>query len=1169
MRLTAITLQGFKSFCDRSAVLASDELLGIVGPNGSGKSNIIDALRWGLGESRASSLRGGALQDVLFSGSARRPAADWCMVEIKLAVDKKDELGMWSGVPEIVVRRELGRDGQSHFYINNQTARRRDVVDLFRGTGVSPRSYGVVEQGMVGSIAEASPDEMRLFLEETAGISHYKDRRRDAERRLTNSRANLEQLEQLLADVRRRVESLKRQSRTARRYREMSDLINAMDALLIVEDRAAAQAQLAEKEKEIAELSGRLESLKKQLETLRGQTEEVRTARDKLQREAQDKESEWVRAQAAGEKLRLDFSQAEEKRQQLRKRLEADIAEEAAAAKSAAEAVRAAEQAQTELGGIGGELEQCIAEAETHADNMESLQQSQREAEIELEAARQAVNTAVQQRETARVQLRMADEQSQAMAVQLANMERALETLDGGDTAAAPETQTAAWRESLQSATDAAAAAEQTLRAQEQSSTDATSVAQTARENWRIAETAHAAAQSAYQTLRSLAMDDGEWAGDVPRRLAEVLQADAGEWSRALDAALGRYAAAFAADSLDDFLRDYGMPPAGAGVVDLHAADAMPVPQTSQQSGWTPLYDLVRAPQTSQRFLAAWLRGVYAAEDEETARRGRSSLAAGDMLITREGAVFLRDAVFAAGEVCGGFDWRQRMAIAGESLTATTTDLESLQATAAAADEQLATARAAQQSAAAANAAAQESLSESRIIAGQHEERQRAVQSRSVEIRADIEQVREKLSSAQVQQQQRQGELQDGGAHAKSCAVAEKSLATAQHKHDAMAGEIEESRSALHQSTIRRREMHVREENLKQQIQTLAARDTEQVARRKMLGERIVQSREELAQMSDDELAARMRAQEATLAAAEKTKNEAAAAAQKAAQKARGMEEQRERELQKMNGLQEENTRRQVEKGHFQSKVEGLDNSLGDYAVDETQLTQLRADGMDAEARREEIVKLREKRERLGAINFIAAQELSEAESRMTGMQAQLQDLGSAADELQNTIRRIDEETRTRLRAVFAGVNDNFGDMFRRLFGGGEAELAMEGDSILDARFEIRARLPGKRMFPVRMLSGGEKTATSLAFIFTLMKFTPPPFCIMDEVDAALDDARVGAFVNLLQDLSQDFQCLVVSHNKQTIESLPRLIGVTQEEKGVSKVVSVTLSEALRATNEG
>ena len=1159
MRLSAIHLHGFKSFCDRATVQVKEGLTGIVGPNGCGKSNIIDALRWGLGESRAASLRGGALQDVLFNGSGRRPPADSCAVEMIFSAQDGDDLGMWKGATQIAIKRELARDGQSYFYINNQSARRRDVVALFRGTGVSPRSYAVVEQGMVGGIAEASPDELRQFLEETAGVSHYKDSRRDSERRLASCRANLEQLAALLADLQKRADSLKRQARAANRHRELNVAINDMEVLLIMQKRENAKRLLAAKEKEIDSLEGDSSAGRAKLDSLKNSGEELRRRRADLQKEAQKHESEWMRAQADLERLRRDRDQAEQKRAQMQEQLAADKGEQADIGRGLQECERERNDSAKELEGIGGELERRIADCERQADEMETLQEAVRSSGSETEAARKTLHDAERRRETANVRANIAREQKKSLQARLDELRGALQNLQKEEDAAPPsaddsEKQAALLESALQERED--------TRKQLAEETDSAAAAVHA------AEKSQAAAESERAALR--AMDSrGEWQNAPPQRLADRLQADAGDWARALDAALGRYAESFAAESLDEFLSQNGLPPAGAGVVEMPAADSDSEFQSDESgqgdsdSKMTPLLSLIKSPPSARPFLAARLRGVFAADNEDEARAARARLGEGEILITRGGVVFAKDAVFAAGEARGGFNFQQRLAALekliranGEQLSAAQRRLQELQARGDSAEK-------AREKAAEELSAARGELAERRIAMERWRERRRAAEGRRAELENDIAGAESLLQAAEADIARQDGGRADRDEGEKAAAA----LSAAQASAAAAAQELEVKRGEFHQSNLARRELHMREENLKNAINSLSGRAEELQRRREALAARLARGEKELAQLSDSALAERLTAGDADSSRLQKRAQDSAAAVAAIDQDIAAADRKREKELEAMQQLQERNTQLQVEKRELALTAEGLDNSLEDYAVDETRLAALREQEKSEEEWRAEMETLRGRRERLGAINFAADREFSEIGEQLQTAGAQKEDVEQAAEELQKTIRRIDDDTRARMRRVYEAINKDFGGLFKRLFGGGEAQLMMEGDSFLDAQFEIRARPPGKRMFPVRMLSGGEKTATALAFIFTLMRQTPPPFCIMDEVDATLDDSRADAFIALLGEMARDFQCLVVSHNKSTVEAMRHLIGVTQEEKGVSKIVTVTLADALESAS--
>ena len=1148
MRLLAININGFKSFCDPVKVAVREGLTGVVGPNGCGKSNIIDALRWGLGESRASQLRGGALQDVLFNGSDKRPPGDWCSVEIRFTADEKDNLGMWSGCSEIAVKRELDREGQSGFYINGKSVRRRDVVDLFRGTGISPRSYAVVEQGMVGAIAEASPEELRKFLEETAGVAHYRDRRRDAERRLSSCRANLEQLSHLLDGARRRQESLKRQARSARKHREIGAAINDLEALLVLQNLSRARENLTAKDGEIAELEGKSGKLRGRGDSLRAAAESLRAEYGEWRDKARARAAELARLQAAAAQARRESEQAEQNRTRLLARTDAEKTEQNEITAAAAHCAENKQQAEEELKTLGGELENCAAAVSQGAEELESLMAARRGAEQETETARAALAETEQRRAARRTNLHVAEEKNRALQSRLDELQTALKQTEHTETEPPP----------LAGAEQKTAAREEEWRAAAAACKTAADEESAAQESLRAAENAQVAAEAELAALQSV-QEKREWRGTPPPRLAEAVQAGAGEWARALDSALGRFTAAHMVASVGGFLESDGMPPPGAGIADMQSAEDSFTPR----DGWTPLLSKVGASAETTPFLAARLRGVYAEETAELAQKRRALLAADEMIVIRSGAVFMRDAVFSSGEVRGGFDWQRRLAALNHSITENAKRLQAARRRGEECRKNTAAAESGRDRAAAALTAAHAELSESRIARGQWEERRRGGESRRREVLAEIESAESGLGELARGIK----ELSGGEDMEKSGEAAAAALAKAQKHAETAAENLENRRAAHHQFSINFRELNLRKENTARRIESLAAQERDFSRRRKILAERIAAGEAEMTQISGAALADGAARHSADIEKAQTAQKESAAEEAAREQKIAAAEAERENCMQQLESLQERNTELQVEKRELVLTAERLENSLEDYEQNEERLAALRGRNMDSAALRAEIDEQRARRDRLGAINFAAADEFTEGETRLKETEAQLQDVESATEDLQKTIRRIDEETRACLREVYETVNREFGGLFRKLFGGGEAELAMDGSSFLDAQFEIRARPPGKRMFPVRLLSGGEKSATALAFIFALMRRTPPPFCVMDEADATLDDRRTGALVALLREMSAHFQCLVVTHNKDTIESVQHLIGVTQEEKGISKVVSVTREEAVRTAS--
>ena len=1146
MRLTAIYLTGFKSFCDRAAVTVREGITGVVGPNGCGKSNIVDALRWVLGESRAARLRGDALQDVLFNGGGNRPPGDWCAVETRFSAEENDDLGMWKGCAEIVVKRELARDGQSYFYINGQTVRRRDVVSLFRGTGVSPRSYAVVEQGVVGSIAEASADELRLFLEETAGVSHYKDRRKDAERRLASCRANLEQLARLIEDARRQQESLKRQARAARRYRELGESVNDMEVVLILRNREITAQKINKKDEEITVLDGKIAELQTQCDSLRQRAEDAGKQRDEWRQKAGGYEAELARTQEAARRIREDYEQSGQKRARLIERGEIEKTELGEVENAARQCAEELQKTSADLDDIAAQLKKHESESQDKSAALKDFQKTLRAAEAEMESARQGLQQIEHRRATAQMETQMAEEKRAALRGRLDKLRAAESGLAPGDAPPpADESEVARCENALRTAESACKQNAEEL--------------ENARAALRKAENTHVAAAAERDALHSM-VQKHEWkVAATPPRLSELLQAEAGEWSRALDAALGRFADGYAVESLDDFLREHGFPPAGAGIVEMRADNAV----AESRAGWIPLLSHIDAPAAAKKFLSARLRGVYAAESAAEARQIRDSLADDEMLITRDGAIFMKCAVFSVGEVRGGFDWRRRLAVLDDSLADYEKKLQAARQREEASILRRTKSDSARDSAAAALSAARGEMSERRIAVGQWEERRMAADARREEMRAEMDFIAAELQRLDDETARRadgdnlRGEYDSAAAAA---AAAKSSAETAAHNLETRRAEAAQSEMAL-------RELQVRRENSGRQKESLNGRGDELKRRHAALTEQIAHTEKEIAELSQLATGETLSKYDADIAAAKNALQETAAAESKWSAKMTAHGEEREKQLQQLQILRDKNTALQLEKRELRVSAEGMDNSLEEYEKDEARLSSLRERDMSSEELRAQIAELRGRRDRLGAINFAAEQELGEGEARLEGMQMQKNDVETAADDLQKTIHRIDDETRTRMRGVYEAINREFGGLFKKMFGGGSAELAMRGNSFLDAEFEIRARPPGKQMFPVRMLSGGEKSATALAFVFTLMRHTPPPFCVMDEVDAALDDSRSDLFVGLLREMAQHFQCLVVTHNKNTIEAADNLIGVTQEEKGVSKIVSVTRAEAAKAAS--
>ena len=1161
MRLATLRVSGFKSFAEPVTLRFSVGVTGMVGPNGCGKSNLVDALRWTLGESRASSLRGEALSDVLFKGGGGLPAAAICSVELRFVNDGGRDLGIWKECAEIVVRRQFDSEGASSYSINGQGARRRDVADLFHGTGVSSRAYGVVEQGMIGHLVDASPEQLRAFLEEAADVSRYRERRRESERRLARSRDNLARISELARESEKRLAALRRQSRAAQRHLECTRQINERHAILLSRRLAAADARLRARAAEIDESQ-------KAAEAARARGAQAEAAAAKARKD------EAAAAEAAA-RAREVLAQSAEKRTAGRREL--DFIDE-----TRARFARQSQSDREELATAEKEAQAGATTKETIAAADESARQKRAQADKDLQGA-SAAQTAAEAAQTA------AQTAAEAAREELSKIEREIER---EKTRAQLRGEEAA---RLQSEIEAAAAA--LARAPEEESDDGERErletrrreAEEAEEKTRAAAGALAAARQAHdenerearaaadaekaaaakrEGLTALARDGrGEkWPRDesssAPPRLAEATRLRAGKWARALDASLGRRATAVVVDSLEEVLQKHGRPPPGTALIELPPAE-----NGSPAQNEAPADSLLAAlqaenasplPPRAQATLARWLSGVRAVADDEAARGLRAGLGAHEAAATADGDLYFADGAFFYGETAGGYAWEARLEAADSeiaALAATRARLESLREqsgldlTRREADNALA-AKAAEEARAAAREAA--------ALDGAAQKRREAARRLGEERQAALAELRRRLESCESERREAGANLARGqGAAARARDKREQAKARLQERAESLQDKRGESLRAAATKAEAERELAEQ----KRRGDELRARGDELRARIERLRARIERTEREATGLDAARLEEEAQKNEDRLAQ-DRAHSEAAEAALRDArartqewETARGGAHRDAEAAQ--SALAERRVAAQAEKMERARAADALDEIGIEAQADDAQI--------DDAAIESEIEELRAKRERLGAINFAAAEEIEEANRQSEALAAQIDDIEAAVVALQESIVDLNRETRGRLREVFTGVNREFDSLFKQMFGGGAAKIEIDGDSVLESALSIRARPPGKRELPMRSLSGGERAACALSLIFAIFRLNPPPFCLLDEVDAALDDSRALLFSRLLKTMAQSTQIVVVSHNKITIENADTLLGVTQEEKGVSKVVAVDVARALAA----
>lgn len=1173
MRLSKLKLAGFKTFVDATTVLTPGALVGIVGPNGCGKSNIIDAVRWVLGETRASALRGASMQDVIFNGtSGRKPVS---RASVELVFDNRDGRapGQWAQYAEISVKRVLDRSGESTYFLNGTAVRRRDVIDLFLGTGLGPRAYAIIEQGMISRIIEARPEEIRGFLEEAAGVTKYRERRRETEGRLSDARDNLTRLSDIRGELGERLERLQAQAEVAARYRQLQAEHTEKQHLVWLLRRNAARSEAARMTAELAKISGALEASSTHLQDLQGAIAQAREDVNRAGEASHAAQADLYSARAELARIEQSLAQMEEQRQRVARQLQTLVQSEqewqARGQAASAEEARWQELLQAAERGLQDEQRRY----ETGENEVPT-------AEERVRAAREALGEARQQLALTREELR-AEQSAHAAA------ERSLQALttrrerNATLTAAmhAPQAEEIA---RVDAALHEARAAAEAARAQLQRHSDAlpelVRAAQSARS--RATETQNRAAEvrarlDALEGLQARMANTGKlgqwlhergWA-DVPA-VWQSVRIESG-WEAALEAVLRERLGAPCGLAQEAAAAMLGAPPPETFALALPVAEATPaaVPPAGE---CVPLLEkLTIADEGVARVLAAWLVGCYAVESVQDWLARAQTLAAGVTLVSRDGQMLARGALVchAPQERTHGVLERQQEI---ESLRA---DASRLQEEAREGSEAAQHAQQAEQSAREALNRARETVQTSERAAHAAElaqqrlaqerrhadEQQQRVAREAAELTQQIEaetaaraQLESRLQTLQARADAQQAALD---AAARAASDAEQALANARAQE-------KQRLEARQRAQVRETECRGKLDSARHQARSAA----EQCSRLQQERRRL---ETELAVAQDDQTLAQTR----EAACAEESRREAALAACRETLAAcqarlRELDEGRLRAEHEAAPLREQIGELRLAAQAAELDAGNLDERLQEAGADEAALAPLLANAPREAQLARDVSRLSKELLALGAVNLAALDELTEASQRKEYLDVQYDDLTQAIETLENAIRRIDRETRAQLQSTYDTVTAHFGEIFPQLFGGGQAYLELTGEEILDAGIRIVAQPPGKKNVSIHLLSGGEKALTAIALVFALFHLNPAPFCMLDEVDAPLDDANTRRYGEMVRKMSAQTQFLFISHNKITMEIAERLVGVTMQEQGVSRIVDVDMEEALQLAEQ-
>ncbi len=1168
LRLSHIKLAGFKSFVDPTHISLPGQIVGVVGPNGCGKSNVIDALRWVLGESKASALRGETMQDVIFNGSSKRKPVSRASVELIFDNSLAKASGQWASYAEISIKRILQRDGDSSYHINNQHVRRKDVTDIFLGTGLGARAYAIIEQGMISRIIEAKPEELRIFLEEAAGVSKYRDRRRETELRIGDTRDNLLRVSDILQELDKQLVHLGAQAEVAKQYRALETQRDTAQQLFWLVKKQEAEAQRSRFAQSTEKTRTELEAETARLRDIESQLETARSGHYQLSDALHVKQGELYTANAEIARLEQHIKHVTEQRQRMTQQL-ANTEKQIEQQKHQRQGVRTLlEHWQRQQDGAGtkeSEAEQ-LAQLEGQKlpqaeDAARIAQERHNELQREQLQLRQQLQLAETQREHLQRNIQQMDSRRLRLMMENDNLPRA----DSGELPRAQQQAADLEKQRTEQVEKLARLQEQLPLADTQRVNQRDSLQQQER---MLAQT-EARLHALQQLQRQIDSDKNlnAWLEqhqlDNKPRLWQAIRIDAG-WEDALEAVLRERLNALSLPSLDAAAAWSDVPPAKLAMF----APSGTGHGDSEAAGFKTLLSYVQC-QDAQVLpvLRDWLTNVFAVADVAQGYAQRAQLPAGGWFVTPQGHLVGAHSVLyhAPDSQLHGVLARQReiekleaelveqnrnVEYSGQQVAQAEQQYQSI-------DSQIGPLRTA------GNELQQRLHAAQMNILKLNQAHERSVE-RAAQIGREMQEVADLLGTEQRQQA---GIDEQTAILREQIAAFHAQVDEAQRNASAQDIALREQRSRAQQSQHALQEARFFAKTCAEKIADLQHNVQQVSDALAQFEQNLTQLRADLSVSEDDSAQQQLQAALQVRQACEQALGEARNILENATVELQKFEQERMSIEHKLNPLREKlnelTLKEQEARLHFEQWSEQL------QGVDEQALLPLLETGNNKpNVLQGELNRLNTDIEALGAVNLAALEELQAANERKAYLDAQAADLNEAMATLEDAIRRIDKESRELLMDTYNKVNQHLAEMFPILFAGGEARLVLTGEEILDSGVQVMAQPPGKKNSSIHLLSGGEKALTAIALVFSLFQLNPAPFCLLDEVDAPLDDTNTERLCALIRKMAQHTQFVFISHNKITMELAQQLVGVTMQEKGVSKVVAVDIEEALRMRDE-
>ena len=1164
MRLSTIKLAGFKSFVDPTTIHFPSNLTGIVGPNGCGKSNVIDAVRWVMGESSAKHLRGSSMDDVIFNGSSSRKPVG--MASVELIFDNSEANGKVGGqfaqYDEISVRRAVARDGQSKYSLNGTRCRRRDIADLFLGTGLGPRSYAIIEQGMISRLIEAKPEELRVFLEEAAGISKYKERRRETENRIRHTRDNLDRLDDLREEIDKQLSHLQRQSRSAERYKEYKDEERQLKAEMLALHWRDLKKDLDGRDKGIAETETRLEQIVAEQRSSESKIEEDR----QLHTESTDALNK-VQAEFYG--LGSDISRVEQNikhQHDLQQRQKTDLDQVETALVEATTTLQsdrnAIEEVSSQLNADQPALATLKADEAAIAERFSGSEEAMQTWQSSWDEINRQYSEASQKAQVERSRMEQLDRHVGQLNQRLQRIDVEQQALRGEDI----EGQITEFQAKLNEVEAQKTASEEQL-------TSVLNSIRTTREQIVLTEQKSAEHRrgihnsqgrlSSLEALQQSALGKTDKAVNQwldrqgltsQARFAEKLKVDAG-WETAVETVLGDTLEAVCVDQIDSLC---------STLSDLEKSNLSLIETQSSNSSANGTSGYLQEKVQSSVELDQFIHGIRFADTLDAALQLRGSLANGESIVTRDGIWIGKHWL----RISNDKDARQGVLARETEIRELQESLQELESQAAALNDELIDKRESLQAKERQREELQVSLNAVHAQMNQLQTQISARQTRKEHIsnrgqnldeeKAETERLMANenadIEKATLSRNESLQQIESIGAE-RDQQEGQREILLAQLQQNR--SELQQQRDKAHELAIRIEGFNTRKQSLTQNIERMEKSQQYQIQRKQELqiaisrtGEPVEAMEKELAELLEKRLKT------------EQALTEARRQVDALAQQLRGFEQQRSEHEKRSQDVRSQLEKMKLDSQEIRVRSKTALEQLAEMERDVEELIAAMEEGANSRAWEQKLETIGQRISRLGPINLAAIDEYQEQLKRKEYLDEQHKDVVSALEILEEAIAKIDRETRTRFKDTYDHVNSRLKEMFPRLFGGGIAYLELTGDDLLNTGVTVMAKPPGKRISNIHLMSGGEKALTAVALVFAIFELNPAPFCMLDEVDAPLDEANVGRFSQLVKEMSDQIQFIYITHNKTTMEISEHLSGVTMREAGVSRLVSVDVAEA-------